>query len=80
MEAVSISKFKATCLELLEQVRRTGEPLVVTRRGEPIAEVIPFGKAGNRVSWLGEMRGSGKIVGDVVSPAGEESEWEALGL
>jgi prevent-host-death family protein len=78
MEAVSITKFKATCLELLERVRRTGEPLVVTKRGKPIAEVIPFGKAEKGAPWLGAMRRSGKIVGDVVSPASEDSDWEVL--
>lgn len=35
----AISKFKATCLAVLQEVRQTGQPILVTRRGEPIAEV-----------------------------------------
>jgi antitoxin (DNA-binding transcriptional repressor) of toxin-antitoxin stability system len=79
MEAVSIPKFKATCRELLEGVWSTGEPIVVTRRRESSTKVVPFAKAERGLSWLGALRGSGKIVGDVVAPASEESEWEPVG-
>lgn len=79
METISISKFKATCLELLERVRQTGEPLLVTKRGKPIAEVIPPPMPETAGSWLGSMKNSGKIIGDIVSPASEESDWEVLG-
>jgi len=36
-----VSKFKATCLARLERVRRTGRPLLITKRGVPIAQVVP---------------------------------------
>src|SRR5207302_1891342 len=39
MEEMAISKFKATCLAVLERVRKTKKPILVTRFGEPIAEV-----------------------------------------
>ena len=79
MESVPISKFKATCLALLEQVRRTGEPLRVTRRGKPVAEILPPSRSESTNAWLGAMRGTGQIVGDVVTPAAEDREWEVLG-
>lgn len=75
---MAISVFKATCLAVLERVRRTGTPIIVTRRGEPIAEVIPPSLAIAGDGWLGAMRGSATIVGDLVSPAGAEGDWEAL--
>lgn len=78
METVSISKFKATCLALLEKVRRTGEPILVTRRGKPVAEVVPPRPPQRPPSWLGVMKEIGKMVGDVVSPPSEEDDWEAL--
>ena len=78
-ESMSISEFKATCLAVLERVRRTGRPLLITRRGEPIAEVYPPSRAATKRGWLGAMRGSAVIAGDLVSPAGEPGEWEALG-
>jgi prevent-host-death family protein len=78
-ETMAISKFKATCLAVLERVRRTGEPILITRFGEPVAEVVPPRKEPIAEEWLGSMAARGRIVGDVISPAAEPSEWEALG-
>lgn len=78
-ESISISEFKATCLAVLERVRRTGRPLLITRHGEPIAEVYPPSRAAEKRGWLGAMQGSAVITGDLVAPAGEPGEWEALG-
>ena len=41
MEEIAISKFKATCLAVMERVRRTRQPVLVTRFGEPVAEIVP---------------------------------------
>lgn len=73
---MSISEFKATCLAVLERVRRTGRPLLITRRGEAIAEVIPPTLATTGAAWLGTMRGTARITGDVVAPAGPAEGWE----
>lgn len=78
-DSISISEFKATCLAVLERVRRTGRPLLITRHGEPIAEVYPPSRAAEKRGWLGAMQGSAVITGDLVAPAGEPGEWEALG-
>ena len=75
MDTVNISTFKATCLSLLKRVKQTGEPLLVTLRGEPIAQVVPPQVQPERHSWLGSARDTGKTVGDVVSPTGES--WKA---
>lgn len=72
-----ISKFKATCLAALERVRRTGRPLLVTRRGVPVAEVVPPPPPPPPERWLGALAGTGRITGDVVAPAAGEDEWEA---
>ena len=78
METIAISKFKATCLAVLERVRRTGEPVLVTRFGEPVAEVVPPPAPTRPRKWLGSFRERGEILGDVVSPATSEEEWDAL--
>ena len=78
VDTVSISQFKATCLARLERVRRTGRPLLVTRRGEPIAEITPPSRPARRASWLGALRATGRITGDIVSPALDADEWDAL--
>lgn len=76
---VAISEFKATCLKILDQVKRTGTPVLVTRRGEPVAMVVPPPPAESGPSWLGAFSGTARIVGDIVSPAVNENEWEVLG-
>ena len=78
METVNISTFKATCLARLDKVKRTGQSLLVTRKGEPIAEIRPPSPSTHRACWLGSLGGTGRILGDVVSPAASTDEWEAL--
>jgi len=75
---ISISDFKATCLAVLDRVNRTGQPILVTRQGKAVAQVTPPPPEARSQSWLGCMAGKARITGDVVSPAAEESEWEAL--
>ena len=77
MEKVAISAFKARCLAMLEKVRRTGTPILITKRGEPIAEITPPSPGHAREDWLGSAAGTGTIVGDIVSPVATD-EWEAL--
>jgi prevent-host-death family protein len=77
VEEVAISEFKAKCLALLERVRKTKTPIRITRRGKPIAEVVPPTPA-TKGSWLGSMAGTGEIVGDIVSPVIDENDIEAL--
>ena len=78
MEEIAISKFKATCLAVLERVRKTGKPVLVTRFGAPVAEIVPPPPPEKPKSWLGSMKGSARIVGDIVSPAGDADDWEGL--
>ena len=53
MEEVAISEFKAKCLAVLERVRKTRKPILVTRFGEPVAQVVPPPPTKARGSWLG---------------------------
>src|SRR6266436_6681168 len=41
MQEIPISKFKATCLSVMERVRKTRQPVRVTRFGDPVAEIVP---------------------------------------
>lgn len=67
-EVVSISQFKATCLALLDRVKKTGQPILVTRRGEPIAMVVPPPPAQRPATWLGSLKSTAKITGNIVAP------------
>jgi prevent-host-death family protein len=76
MKEVAISEFKAKCLALLEQVRRTRKPIRVTRFGKPVAEIVPPSAVMDRDAWIGSMKDSIEILGDIISPATDEDEWE----
>ena len=78
MKEIAISEFKAKCLALLEEVRQTKKPLRVTRRGQPVAEIVAPSKLVKAGSVLGSMVGSGEIVGDIVSPVIDLEDIEAL--
>lgn len=78
-EEIAISKFKTTCLAVLERVRHTRQPILVTRFGKPVAEVIPPRAPARLARKMGSMVGTGRIVGDIISPATDERDWEALG-
>lgn len=74
MEEMQISTFKATCLAVLERVGKTGQPVLVTRFGKPVAQIVPPPSG----DWLGALAGSGQIMGDLIAPALDAEEWEAL--
>ena len=69
MREIAISKFKATCLAVLDDVRRTGAPVLVTRFGQPMAEIVPP-RVSQKKRWLGCMADSMEITGDIVGPIG----------
>jgi len=77
MKEVAISVFKAKCLGILEEVRKTGKPIRVTRLGKPVAEVVPPSPVTTKGRRLGCMVGTGRIVGDIVGSISDESEWDA---
>ena len=76
MREIAISKFKATCLAALENVRRTGKPLRITRFGRPVADVVPPVRVEIKKRELGCMATQSKIIGDIVSPL--NVSWEGI--
>ncbi len=77
-ETISASKFKATCLGVIEKVRKTGKPVLITKFGKPVAELIPARPSRKGSEWLGCRKGTFTIIGDIVAPAFDEQEWEML--
>jgi prevent-host-death family protein len=78
MRTLPAGEFKQTCLRLLDEVGESGEPIVITKRGKPVAQLAPLGQ-GPREDWRGAMRNQTEILGDIVAPAVEPDEWEVLG-
>ena len=75
MKEVTISEFKAHCFALIREVEKTGNPFRITRRGKPLAEIIPVTQPGKRK--LGMLAGTVEILGDIVSPIIDLNDIEA---
>ena len=73
METISISQFKATCLAVLKDVNQQKKKVLITKRGEPIAEVVPVDYQNRDVP----LKETVIYMGDIVSPVAEE-EWKVL--
>lgn len=76
MRTIQASQFKAHCLALMDEVAATGEPLLITKHGKPIAELKPH-RPPRAKSLIGLHRGQVKILGDIIAPA-YQGEWDAL--
>jgi prevent-host-death family protein len=74
MKTITATEFKAKCLQLIDTVQSTGEELVISKRGKPVARVIAEKEAR---PWLA-LRGKGKFTGDPFAPAVEKDAIEAL--
>ena len=74
MTTLTVSYFKNHGLRLLDDVQSTGETLMITRRGKPLAQVQPVSSRGPIA--LGKLKGTIEITGDIVTPLGEE-DWTA---
>ena len=74
MTTHTISYFKSHALSLLDEVAVTGEPLLITRRGKPLAHVEPV-KTEHGVVF-GKLRGTMELNEDIVAPLGDD-DWAA---
>jgi prevent-host-death family protein len=78
LESLAVSEFKATCLAVLERVRGTGKAVLVTKRGEPLARILPPRPPVPPESGaFGCMAGTAEEIEDILEPLPEQ-DWEAL--
>jgi len=77
MKEIGISEFRVKCSEILERVRKTRQPIRVTRFGQALAEIVPASAKKRNARRLGSMVGTGCIIGDIVGPTGSLSDWNA---
>lgn len=70
---IPAGEFKAKCLKLIDEVAEKHQVLVITKRGRPVARLLPVPEKGD---FVGSMRGTGEILGDIISPI--DVEWEAM--
>lgn len=71
---INAAQFKAKCLKLIDEVAATQQPLVITKRGKPVARVMPI-EDETVPGLFGYMKGTGEIVGDIVDVPSEP--WSA---
>ncbi len=76
MKHMPAGKFKARCLSVMDDVNATGEPVIITKRGRPVAKVVPV--TSKKQDLFGFMAGEFKIVGDIESPVVPLEEWEVM--
>jgi prevent-host-death family protein len=73
MKTVAATDFKSRCLALLEEVRHTRRPLLVTRHGKPVVEISPYVPKNTRSA--NPLKGSILFQGDLISPLDEK--WDS---
>jgi prevent-host-death family protein len=77
MTTMLVSDFKAKCLAVLDHVHSAGEPVLVTRRGKPLARVVPVAERSRCPRKLGALAGEAIARGDIVH-VGRAEDWESL--
>jgi prevent-host-death family protein len=76
MKKMPVSEAKAKLLATVEKVRATGETVVLTKHGKPVAVLGPFKRDPDSI--FGFMAGEGKIIGDIESPISPAEDWESM--
>ena len=75
MKIVPAAEFKAQCLAVMENVSKTGETVLITKRGKPLAKLVPADKSGRDL--VGRLEGIVFIQGDVESPIEPPEAWDS---
>lgn len=70
--SIGAGEFKARCLQLLDAVATRREPLVITKRGKPVARVLPMPP---ETGLFGALAGSVLTESDIVAPL--DADWDA---
>ena len=76
MKTMAAGEFKARCLQVMDQVSSTRTSVVITKRGKPIAKLVPVDQSRSEV--FDSLKGKIEVLGDIVSPIVPPEDWEAL--
>jgi prevent-host-death family protein len=76
MKQMAAGKFKARCLAVMDDVNATGEPVLITKRGVPVAKIVPV--SSKKRDLFGFMAGQFEIVGDIESPTVPLEAWKVM--
>jgi len=71
-QRMGAGEFKTKCLHLLDEVQRSRKEILITKRGRPVARLVPAEEI--PAPLFGRMKGTIEICGDIIAPTGER--WE----
>lgn len=63
MRKMAAAQFKAQCLAVMDQVSQSGRPVIVTKHGKPVVQVVPADQAEDEI--FGALAGIARITGDI---------------
>ncbi len=70
---IQADQFKAECLKIMDEVKKTRRSVIITKHNKPIAKLVPFEEGSDHL--FGRMKGTIQIKGDIIEPIGKA--WEA---
>jgi prevent-host-death family protein len=78
MKKMAAGEFKVHCLAVMDEVQAKREAVLITKRGKPVAKLVPAERDTGKDDIFGFMAGKGKIIGDIIAPAIRPEEWGDL--
>ena len=69
---IPAAEFKTNCLRLMDDVAKRRVPIIITKRGKPVAKLVPLNE--EPIDIFGRMAGTIRICGDIISPI-DDVEW-----
>jgi prevent-host-death family protein len=76
MKTIPAGTFKAKCLAIMDDVQARNQTIIITKRGKPVAKLIPVGKT--KDGFYHFLHGKGALTRDVLAPALSNKEWGEL--
>jgi prevent-host-death family protein len=76
MKTMAAGSFKAKCLAVMDEVQAKHETVVITKRGKPVAKLVPVNAEADEIYNF--MKGKGSVTGDVVAPTISAEQWGDL--
>lgn len=77
-KTVPAGEFKVHCLAIMDEVQAKRQTIIITKRGKPVAKLVPVENAKDDIFGFFKGKGKVEIKGDIVSPAFTPEEWGDL--
>ena len=78
MKTIAAGSFKVHCLAIMDEVQSKRQAVLITKRGKPVAKLVPVGKEKDDIFGFMKGKGTVEIKGDIVSPILTREEWGDL--